>query len=75
MPITFNCSVCKNLVKPNDFGLCNVCGWEEDILQEENPDYRGGANPDSLNERKAWWAKQNKLPQTVQLFDYVARAI
>ena len=56
----FNCAVCESIVEPENFGLCDVCGWEEDIVQEENPDYRGGANPDSLNERKAWWAQQNE---------------
>jgi len=60
MPPEFNCAVCESLVEPNHFGLCNTCGWEEDILQEENPDYQGGANPDSLNERKAWWISQIK---------------
>ncbi|MCL2420300.1 MAG: hypothetical protein FWD03_00435 [Defluviitaleaceae bacterium] len=55
----FNCDICGKIVVPNDFGLCKICGWEDDPLQSHDPDYRGGANPDSLNERKAWWAKQN----------------
>jgi len=60
MPTAFNCAVCNSLVAPEDFGLCDVCGWEGDTVQEDDPNYRGGANPDSLNERRAWWAKQNK---------------
>lgn len=38
-----------------DFGVCEVCGWEEDCVQENDPDYEGGANVMSLNQaRKAW---------------------
>jgi len=58
MPKPFNCAVCGNLVAPDDFGLCNACEWEGDPVQEEDPNYRGGANPDSLNERRAWWLQQ-----------------
>ncbi|MCR5559648.1 MAG: hypothetical protein K6F62_04760 [Schwartzia sp.] len=32
--------------------VCVYCGWEEDIVQEADPDYRGGANKMSLNEAK-----------------------
>ena len=59
MPIAFDCAVCSSVVAPDDFGLCTICGWEGDPVQEDDPNYRGGANPDSLNERKEWWMKQN----------------
>ncbi len=37
------------------FAICNNCGWESDPIQEDNPDYKGGANKMSLNEaRKAF---------------------
>jgi len=54
----FNCAVCGRLVLPDDFGLCDDCGWEYDPVQETDHDYRGGANRDSLNERKLWWEQQ-----------------
>ena len=38
-----------------DFDICENCGWEDDPLQRDDPDYDGGANEMSLNEaRKAW---------------------
>ena len=60
MPTEFICEVCNNLVKSENFGLCDVCGWESDPVQENDPNYRGGANPDSLNERKAWWENEKR---------------
>lgn len=39
----------------HEFDICDICSWEDDDLQFENPDYRGGANSVSLNEaRKAY---------------------
>lgn len=32
--------------------LCSVCGWELDVVQEANPDYKYGANQMSLNEAR-----------------------
>ena len=34
------------------FDVCDECGWENDPLQHDKPDYRGGANHMSLNEAK-----------------------
>jgi hypothetical protein len=30
-----------------------VCGWEDDNVQFDDPDFRGGANVPSLNEVRA----------------------
>lgn len=27
----------------HEFDICAICSWEDDDLQFENPDYRGGA--------------------------------
>lgn len=32
--------------------ICNFCDWCDDAFQENNPDYKGGANKMSLNEAK-----------------------
>ena len=46
----------------NGYEVCEVCGWEDDPLQFEKPDYAGGANRLSLNEyRKKWQAGEVKF--------------
>ena len=34
------------------FEICEVCFWERDPLQDERPNYSGGANKVSLNEAR-----------------------
>ena len=38
------CKICGlgNIEYDND--TCKICGWEADTIQEENPNYVGGAN-------------------------------
>ncbi len=43
------------------FDICNVCGWEDDNLQESKPNYSGGANIMSLNEAKKAWAEGREI--------------
>lgn len=44
----FTCPCCgyKTLKEesPGSFYICAVCGWEDDNLQFDNPDYAEGAN-------------------------------
>ncbi|MCL2338208.1 MAG: hypothetical protein FWC60_12420 [Firmicutes bacterium] len=56
------CPVCGEYEFAKDFDLdvCEVCGWENDGVQLDDPDYRGGANQESLNEYRAIWRKRNK---------------
>lgn len=43
----------------HEFDICEVCGWEDDPVQFEDPDYSGGANRISLNEaRQIYLAKR-----------------
>ena len=37
------------------FQVCPICGWESDPVQENEPNYSGGANEKSLNEYKKEW--------------------
>lgn len=52
----FPCPCCgfKTLHEPppGTFEICPVCFWEDDFAQYENPDMRGGANRESLNEAR-----------------------
>ena len=55
------CPVCSRyeFEADNDFDVCDVCGWENDGVQFDDPDYRGGANRVSLNEARVKWQKLN----------------
>jgi hypothetical protein len=37
---------------PGTFDICSRCGWEDDNVQFDDPDFRGGANAESLNEAR-----------------------
>lgn len=51
------CPVCGQyeFEEKDDFDICDVCGWENDGLQYDKPDYWGGANDMSLNQYKNAW--------------------
>ncbi|OLS33795.1 CPCC family cysteine-rich protein [Bacillus sp. MRMR6] len=35
---------------PGTYEICSICFWEDDGVQYDDPDYRGGANTSSLRE-------------------------
>jgi hypothetical protein len=41
--------------------ICGVCKWEDDPIQNNDPDYSGGANHISLNEAKQAFAEGKAL--------------
>jgi hypothetical protein len=44
-----------------------MCGWEDDPVQFDDPDYRGGANADSLREhRMAFEARLTAQPDMAE---------
>ncbi len=47
--VMYKCPVCGNEVN-GEYDICDKCGWENDPIQTENPDMRGGANVMSLNQ-------------------------
>ncbi len=42
---------------PHYFEICEVCYWQDDLVQFDEPDRRGGANKVSLNEARANFRK------------------
>lgn len=50
------CPCCGYLTLPElrgSFTICEVCRWEDDDIQFDDPDFRSGANDVSLNEARA----------------------
>jgi hypothetical protein len=58
--IRHKCPVCGDTIILDKCNICETCAWEQDTLQEAEPNYRGGANTESLNEYRAWWNAQQK---------------
>ena len=55
-----NCPCCgKTLV--GEYDICDVCSWENDPIQLNNPDFQGGANQMSLNEAKRAYREGRKV--------------
>lgn len=63
--LKFKCPCCGQHTlseqPPGTYEICEVCGWEDDEIQYQNPDFPGGANSLSLNQAKKYFEKhQNK---------------
>lgn len=56
---SYLCPVCGQYTfeSAGDFDICEVCGWEDDIIQLRNPDEEECANRMSLNQARAMWEK------------------
>jgi anaerobic ribonucleoside-triphosphate reductase len=52
------CCGAKVIVEPGNYEICKNCGWEDDPVQREDPNFKGGANAASLNEARAAWAEK-----------------
>jgi uncharacterized Zn finger protein (UPF0148 family) len=54
------CPVCGQYEFEGDgsFDICDVCGWEDDPLQKDEPDLEGGANEMSLNQAREEWKRR-----------------
>ena len=55
----YKCKLCGLGDVENIFDICDYCGWEDDSIQNEDPDYIGGANEMSFNQYKMFW-EENK---------------
>ncbi|MGN1350182.1 MAG: toxic anion resistance protein [Anaerovoracaceae bacterium] len=54
------CPVCgqHRFSRKGSYEICPVCGWEDDPVQERDPDFSGGANRQSLREYRAAFANK-----------------
>lgn len=52
--------ICCGLGYVDDGGddICNVCGWQDDDIQNDDPDFTGGANALSLNDYRKEFKKR-----------------
>ena len=55
------CPVCNGYVFKYEFDICPVCMWQHDMVQEEDPDYNGGANKMSLNQAREAFRNGEKV--------------
>ena len=57
----YPCACCGYLTRSElnygTFEICPICNWEDDDVQFNNPDFRGGANQESLNEARENYKK------------------
>ncbi len=54
------CACCKKALV-GFYDICDVCGWQDDPIQNKNPDYDGGANEMSLNQAKQAYKEGKKI--------------
>ena len=62
----YKCKVCGMGDIEWSYDICKYCGWEDDDIQNTNPDYIGGANEMSFNQYKKFW-EENKEEILVNL--------
>ncbi|GGY85669.1 hypothetical protein GCM10011613_33190 [Cellvibrio zantedeschiae] len=57
---TCPCCGYKTLDEPakGTYDICELCGWEDDLVQNEDPDYEGGANGICLREAQHEFLKE-----------------
>lgn len=67
------CPCCGFLTRTDEaygtFDICPVCGWEDDNVQARDPDYRGGANKESLNEAREMYRTTGKCDTNIKVRD------
>ena len=59
----YGCPVCKKYEfdESGDSCICKVCGWENDPVQDDHPDWGGFANQMSLNEAREAYKSGEKV--------------
>lgn len=63
-PKRVDCPVCgakHEFESISSYEICHICGWEEDGVQRDAPNYSGGANEMSLNQARKAWSEGKKV--------------
>ena len=57
------CSCCgnKTIIDKGHYDICDVCGWQDDPIQNDNEYYEGGANEMSLKQAKKAYKEGKKI--------------
>ncbi|MCR5836054.1 MAG: hypothetical protein K6G88_06085 [Lachnospiraceae bacterium] len=55
-----NCPCCGEGVINSLHDICLICGWEDDIMQNEDVNFSGGANKLSLTEHRQKFQEYRK---------------
>lgn len=65
--LRYTCPCCgyKTLDEPaiGTFDICELCDWEDDLVQNSDPDYEGGANGICLREAQHYFINKAIDPQ------------
>lgn len=51
------CMCCEKYTIEDVWDTCPICNWQKDEVQEDDPDFWGGANKMSLNQAKEAYKK------------------
>jgi len=51
---------------PGTFLICEVCWWEDDNVQFDDPDYAGGANGPSLHQAREYFRSNGVSDQKMK---------
>jgi len=73
----YTCPCCgeKTLPDIGEFDICNICKWQDDPLQRDDPNDDMGANTQSLNQYQAIWRQQYAANNQDKPPARVARAV
>lgn len=57
------CKCCENDSLPINsvYEICPICGWQDDDIQNNDPDFEGGANEMSLNQAMKAYKNGKKI--------------
>ena len=60
----YPCKMCGQYEVQHGHDICNICGWQDDGVQNADRDFWGGANKLNYNQYKIIW--QNNKEQIMQ---------